>query len=122
VAGGKLTTYRLMAQQTVDRIAGHLEVSLPECRTAQEPLLEPAQAVFSGVLPPPVTRQAVEHYCAHEWAMHLDDVMLRRTSWHYYKKDSSTVAAQTAEWMQEILGWDDTTREAELERFRQATK
>ena len=56
-----------------------------------------------------------------EWARHLDDVMLRRTGWHYYQKDSSAVAAQTAEWMQEILAWDDTTREAELKRFRQAT-
>ena len=122
VAGGKLTTYRLMAQQTVDRIGRHLKAPLPECRTAREPLLDPAATTFSGVLPPPVTRQAVEHYCTREWATHLDDVMLRRTSWHYYHEDAPSIAGQTAAWMKDILGWDDARREAELERFRQATK
>ncbi|MFV2067606.1 MAG: glycerol-3-phosphate dehydrogenase/oxidase [Pirellulales bacterium] len=122
VAGGKLTTYRLMAQQTVDRMGRHLKASLPECRTAREPLLDPAAATFSGVLPPPVTREAVEHYCTQEWATHLDDVMLRRTGWHYYHQDAPTIARQTAAWMKDILGWDDATREAEWERLRQATK
>jgi glycerol-3-phosphate dehydrogenase len=30
----------------------------------------------------------VEHYCTNEWAVHLDDVMVRRTSWHYYHRDA----------------------------------
>lgn len=122
VAGGKLTTYRLMAEQTVDRVARHLKAKLPACRTAKEPLLEPADATFSGVLPPPVTREAVEHYCSHEWAVHLDDVMLRRSSWHYYRKDAESVAEQTATWMQELRGWNEAEREAELERLRHATR
>jgi len=122
VAGGKLTTYRLMAEQTVDRIARHLKEKLSPCRTAQEPLLEPAEVAFSNVVPPPVTREAVEHYCKHEWAQHLDDVMLRRSSWHYYHDDAPSIARQTAAWMQEILGWDEQRREAEMERLRQATR
>jgi len=32
---------------------------------------------FSGVIPPAVSREAVEHFCRHEWARHLDDVMIR---------------------------------------------
>ncbi|NLS93939.1 MAG: glycerol-3-phosphate dehydrogenase/oxidase [Planctomycetaceae bacterium] len=122
VAGGKLTTYRLMAEQTVDLVGRHLKTKLPACRTGKEPLLEPAAAAFSGVLPSPVTREAVEHYCKQEWAVHLDDVMVRRSSWHYYDKDAASVAEQAATWMKDLLGWDDATRQAELERYRHATR
>ena len=38
VFGGKLTTYRLMAEKAVDRAAAFLGVSAP-CRTAEEPLV-----------------------------------------------------------------------------------
>lgn len=40
VAGGKLTTYRLMAEQVVDLVAGELGVSCP-CLTAEVPLPRP---------------------------------------------------------------------------------
>ena len=122
VAGGKLTTYRLMAEQTVDLAGRHLGAKLPPCRTGKEPLLEPAAAAFSGVQPPPVTREAVEHYCRREWAVHLDDVMLRRTEWHYYERDNCLVADQAAAWMQETLGWNDAERQEELRRLREATR
>jgi glycerol-3-phosphate dehydrogenase len=111
-----------MAEQTVDLVGRHLQTKLPDCRTGKEPLLEPAAAAFSGVLPPAVTREAVEHYCTHEWAVHLDDVMLRRTGWHYYQKDAESVAQQTATWMKNLLGWDDARREAELQRLQHATR
>ena len=91
-------------------------------KRAHVKIIFPYQLPFSGIIPPPVTREAVEHYCANEWAMHLDDVMVRRTSWSHYNKDVPAIAAQTAAWMKEILGWDDATELAELERFRQATK
>jgi len=122
VAGGKLTTYRLMAEQTVDRIEKLLSLSLPKCRTAQEPLLDPAATTFSGVLPPPVTLEAVKHYCTDEWARHLDDVMLRRSSWHYYHPQDQAIAEQVAAWMKDLLHWDDATCETELDRFRLATR
>ena len=38
IVGGKLTTYRLMAEKTVDQVCRYLGVSA-ECRTASEPLL-----------------------------------------------------------------------------------
>ena len=106
VAGGKLTTYRLMAEQTVDLSGEHLRRSLPSCRTADVPLIDAAEAAgVSGVLPPPVTREAVEHYCTREWATHVDDVMLRRTSWrHYYHPlEAEHIARQVADWMADIL-------------------
>ena len=77
------------------------------CRTAQEPLL-PAEETggVSGILPPEFSRKAVEHDVAKEWAVHLDDVMVRRTSWHYYFTDAAAKARQVALWMGELLMLD----------------
>jgi glycerol-3-phosphate dehydrogenase len=127
VAGGKLTTYRLMAEQTVDQIVKALRASnavnggLARCRTAHEPLLPEDQISGSGILPPDCTRQAVEHYCAQEWAVHLDDVMVRRSSWHYYFPDASRIAERVADWMAELLDWPEQTRRAELDLYRERT-
>ena len=44
VAGGKLTTYRRIAQQVVDRIVRYQGRKAEPCRTAIEPLLMPGQA------------------------------------------------------------------------------
>ncbi len=43
IVGGKLTTYRLMAEQTIDRVCAALGVEAP-CRTADEPLPDRAAA------------------------------------------------------------------------------
>ncbi len=124
VAGGKLTTYRLMAEQTVDQIVKRLRRShelshyISPCGTAHEPLLPAADiAGVSGILPPEFNRQAVEHFCANEWSVHLDDVMVRRTSWRYYHHDAAQKAGRVADWMAELLGWSGATRAAELERY-----
>ena len=126
VAGGKLTTYRRMAEQTVNQVGKWLNAAggakkLAPCRTAQEPLLPASEtAGVSGIVPPVMNRQAVEHYVASEWAVHLEDVMLRRAGWHYYFADASERALRVADWMGELLGWPDSVRQAELERYRQA--
>ncbi len=118
VAGGKLTTYRLMAEQTVDRIVKHLGRSVRRCLTAETPLLSPEDADdLSRITPPAVTPEAVRHYCRNEWAVHLDDVMVRRTSWHYYHRDADRIAARVSEWMAEILGWTAGQPGVELERY-----
>lgn len=119
VAGGKLTTYRLMAEQTVDRIERYLGRRIGPCVTAERPLLAP-EAIdgLSGIIPPEVTRQAVGRYCANEWAVHLEDVMVRRAGWHYYLRDAGDVALRVAQWMGEALGWDEARREEELRRYR----
>ena len=128
VAGGKLTTYRRMAEQTVDQIVAWLHKlqglheGLGGCRTAQEPLLARSETDgVSGILPPPFGRRPVEHYVAREWAVHLDDVMVRRTSWHYYFQDAMPKAQQVADWMAELLGWSRETRRTELERYARMT-
>jgi glycerol-3-phosphate dehydrogenase len=131
VAGGKLTIYRLMAEQTGDQIVKWLKHSggmkqlhrdgqrSDRSRTADEMLIEAAEAEgVSGILPPPFGRAAVEHYCSKEWALHVEDVMVRRTSWHYYHADAGQKAERVAEWMEEMLGWSAEHRAAELDAYR----
>jgi len=119
IAGGKLTTYRLMAEQAVDAIVRHLGAPAQPCRTAEEPLL-PAQEAgrYSGILPAPFTREAVEHYVRHEWALKLEDLLLRRSGWHYYERWSSATIEQAADWMGDAAGWTAERRRGELERFQ----
>jgi glycerol-3-phosphate dehydrogenase len=119
VAGGKLTTYRLMAEQTVDRAVAFIGAAARACDTARVPLLpdEPVPR-YSDILPPPVSRAAVEHYCRNEWAIHLADVMIRRTGWRYYHRDHLAIAAQVGRWMSEILGWSESDLEEQLDAYR----
>ena len=122
VTGGKLTTYRLMAEETVNAIVRFLGTSSPPCKTANVPLLtEQEVAGVSGILPPEVTRDVVEHFCRHEWTTHLEDLMIRRTSWRYYHVDHLAIAQRVADWMGDILGWDAATKAAELTRYQSIT-
>ena len=123
IAGGKLTTYRLMAEQAVDQIVRHLGVKASPCRTAEEPLLPGEDMTsFSGILPAPFTREAVEHFVRNEWARRLEDVMLRRSGWHYYQRWSPGTVEQVASWMSEIAGWSPGQRRAEVEAFSSSAK
>ncbi|MFM9029952.1 MAG: glycerol-3-phosphate dehydrogenase/oxidase, partial [Opitutaceae bacterium] len=45
ITGGKLTTYRLMAEQAVDQVARELGAAVPPSRTAREPLLPAAEVM-----------------------------------------------------------------------------
>jgi glycerol-3-phosphate dehydrogenase len=123
VAGGKLTTYRLMAEQTVDRIVASCRTGpdiARECRTAKEPLLSVEEtAGISGIIPPDISRPVVEHYCRNEWALHLSDVMVRRANWHAYLPDADDRAEAVADWMREILAWSAQERDEELARYRE---
>jgi glycerol-3-phosphate dehydrogenase len=123
VAGGKLTTYRLMAEQTVDHVVKLLGKGGVKCRTAEE-AIAPAGGggALSGVAPPEVSREAVEHFCAREWARHLDDVMIRRAGWYYYHRDAARIAEQVARWMAGALKWPADRTAAELERYREMTR
>jgi glycerol-3-phosphate dehydrogenase len=123
VAGGKLTTYRLMAEQTVDHVARILGKNEARCRTAEEPIVPGEGATaYSGVVPPAVLREAVEHFCRQEWAKHLDDVMIRRSGWRYYHRDHLEITTQVAGWMAAALGWSAERTAGELARYGEMTK
>jgi glycerol-3-phosphate dehydrogenase len=53
-----------------------------------------------------------------EWTAHLDDMMVRRTSWRYYHRDHDATAERVAVWMAESLGWDEVETSTELARYR----
>ncbi len=114
VAGGKLTTYRLMAEQAVDRLGEFLRPRPPRSVTARTPM--PAGA-GSGILPPPFGCEVVRRCCREEAAVHLDDVLLRRTSWHFYHPNHAEMAGAACEWMASELAWDNARKRAERERY-----
>jgi glycerol-3-phosphate dehydrogenase len=123
VAGGKLTTYRLMAEQTVDEVVAHTKRPAARCETDKTPLLSNGHGPrYSGILPPEVSRSAVEHYVKNEWAASLSDVMIRRTSWRYYHRDHLAVAQNVAAWVGELLDWDDARREREMRAYREQSE
>jgi glycerol-3-phosphate dehydrogenase len=120
VTGGKLTTYRLIAEQAVDALVHHLNLSASDCATASTPLIKnaPQEVVYSGCRPPKVSREVVEYYVAHEWVVHLDDLMVRRTSWCHYLEDPFGTAQRVAGWMAELLEWSPEREEEELDRYK----
>lgn len=122
VTGGKLTTYRLMGEQTVDAVARHLGSRVAPSRTATTPLLEGAEAGdASGILPPPVSEAVARRACRDEWAERLDDVMIRRTGWRHYHRDHEEIACRVAAWMAAEHGWTDADEADELRRYRELT-
>jgi glycerol-3-phosphate dehydrogenase len=121
IAGGKLTTYRLMSEQAVDQIVRHLGARAQPCRTAAEPLLAKEDMnAFSGILPGPVTPEAVQHYVREEWARRLEDVLLRRSGWHYYHRGSPQMIEHVADWMGAAAGWTTEQRRREIDACRRS--
>jgi glycerol-3-phosphate dehydrogenase len=87
--------------------------------TGQTPLLEADELSWgSGLLPPPVSAVAVRHFCRDEWALNLDDVMIRRTSWRHYYRNHLELAHEAARWMAEELGWNAQQSEEQLAHYR----
>jgi len=163
VAGGKYTTYRVMAEDVVDIAARGLDQKVPESCTAEIPLIgavgyraywnrRETLAEKSGLhvhviehllmrygsridellalvretpsLGVPIegapTYLAAEiHYAtSNEGALHLDDVLTRRTRISIETFDRGVVAARpTARLMGAILDWDGATLDREIEHY-----
>ncbi len=163
VAGGKYTTYRVMAKDVVDVAARGLDQKVPECCTAEIPLIgaagyrahwnrREALAEASGlhvhVIEHLLTRYGsqihellelvretpclgepiegaptylaaeIQYATSHEGALHLDDVLTRRTRISIETFDRGVIAARpTAKLMGAILGWDDATLDREIEHY-----
>jgi glycerol-3-phosphate dehydrogenase len=163
IAGGKYTTYRVMAEDTVNALVDDLG-ELPPSRSNEVPLLGAAepQEVFAESRNHPGARKiddehlmrlshrygrltrelldtaelndelaaempggagtlAVEivHAATHEGALHVDDVLTRRTRLYLEAGDRGLVAARhAARLMGEVLGWDDQTRSDEVARYQ----
>lgn len=164
IAGGKYTTFRVMAEDVVDAASDEMGGRVPGSVTAEIPLVGASgyHAVWNsrnrlardaGLETDQVERllyrygTAIEdltaliavrpelskpldgggpylaaeaHYAAtHEGALHLDDVLTRRTRISIDVPDRGLEAAiPVARLMAEVHGWDDATVERELEHYR----
>ncbi|MCS7238849.1 MAG: glycerol-3-phosphate dehydrogenase/oxidase [Thermoguttaceae bacterium] len=116
IAGGKLTTYLRMGEQAVAQV---LKLLGRPARPVDpgEPILDPSEARV-GVLPPEPSDTLVEQICREEWVCHLDDIMIRRTSWHSYRSDVATLADRISRQMARLFGWSERERQMELDRYR----
>jgi len=163
VAGGKYTTYRVMAKDAVDVAARAINRRIPECCTDRIPLLgaggfpsyinrREELARESGLhvnqirhlldrygslitevldlikmrpdLGKPLEgaedylRAEITYAATHESALHLDDVLTRRTRISIETFDRGVHAAPAvAELMGEVLGWDGPARGRELRHY-----
>jgi glycerol-3-phosphate dehydrogenase len=163
IAGGKFTTYRVMAEDVVDAALRERGGSVPASRTADLPLVGSegwAQlwagrhqlAASSGMTMPTIENLLRRHgsYTARlldmvagdsdlgqrldlqapylkaeivwaaqsEGALHLDDLLTRRTRLSIEVKDRGVSAApEAARLVAPILGWDEATMAREVEHY-----
>jgi glycerol-3-phosphate dehydrogenase len=163
IAGGKYTTYRVMAEDAVDAVGRNLDRRVPDSVTADIPLLgapgyhamwnqrrQLAQETglhvarvehllnrygtrttelldlladrpeLGEALPSSDDYLEVEavYAASHEGALHLDDVLARRTRISIEAWDRGIAAAPVvAHRMAEVLDWDDATIQREVEHY-----
>ena len=164
VAGGKYTTYRVMARDAVDAAAHGLGGTVPASVTDKVPIVGGAgfQAMWNrrhelaaesglhvariehllhrhGTLTPELLELVAQrpelarplpkaddyleveavYAASHEGALHLDDVLARRTRISIESWDRGLAAAEVvARHMADVLGWDDDTTTRELAHYR----
>jgi glycerol-3-phosphate dehydrogenase len=144
VAGGKYTTYRVMAMDAVDAIAPYLEGEPPPSVTDRVPLVGAAPnnddrlhsryGELTAELEHAIARRPhygdfvvadapylvaeVAYAVTHEGALHLDDVLTRRTRLSIETTHRGVGAAPTvAAVMAELLGWDRATVDLEINHY-----
>jgi glycerol-3-phosphate dehydrogenase len=122
IAGGKYTTYRVMAADLIDAVASELGVAAPSV-TREVPLLDDRAERAALLTERPELGEPLEggggrlraevvHACTHEGALHLEDVLERRTRLALTAPDRGLEAAAPASaLMAGALDWDaDRTR------------
>lgn len=162
IAGGKLTTYRVMAQDTVDRACEAVGVDVPPTKTDRIPLVgatgysamndsreelasrygvteseirrllhrygsEATEILDLAASDPILAKQApsgpylgaeIRFAVECEAALHLDDVLTRRTRLSIECDDRGTEAAEfVASIMGPLLSWDGAAVARELEHY-----
>tara|TARA_B100000586_G_scaffold116801_1_gene84169 strand:+ start:115 stop:1305 length:1191 start_codon:yes stop_codon:yes gene_type:complete len=163
ISGGKYTTYRVMASDTIDAVGIDQDLDLPASKTASVPLIGAAGyskvrseaeklAGDSGlglnvidhlisrhgdrigeilelisaspdladplVSNHPYLRAEVVHAVRSEAALHLEDVLTRRTRLSVETWDRGTgPARQVAELMAQELGWGSATIDNEVDHY-----
>jgi glycerol-3-phosphate dehydrogenase len=125
ISGGKLTTYRLIAEQVTDRVARRLRGPFKPCVTATRSLPGVQRAPVFGQLFEPIlpdqhwtfsdATRAVEN----EMACTLADILVRRTKVAFASRDHGIPAAQrVASAVARHAGWDDAECARQVEMYR----
>ncbi|HEY8515909.1 MAG TPA: glycerol-3-phosphate dehydrogenase/oxidase [Candidatus Binatia bacterium] len=118
IAGGKLTTYRRMAERVVDAVVERLgSKAAGPCRTADVPLVE-------GETPVPIVRTTlsdaeVEHAIDAECALSVCDVLERRARANLFAPGNGLADVErVAAILARRLGWDERRQATEIEHYR----
>jgi glycerol-3-phosphate dehydrogenase len=117
IAGGKLTTYRQMAERVVDMAVERLGRTAEPCRTAELPLVEGGSPIEMGRvrLSDAEVLQAVDEECA----LTLADVLERRARASLFARDNGRGDAERiAALLGKRLSWCDARQAEEVERHR----
>ena len=119
IVGGKYTTYRVIAQQTVDAVLVILHEASRPCRTAEVPLpnLRPPSTGDEISDSPGVRVSDITHACEHEMVVTLGDVMRRRTSLALSGSGGPEIALNVARVMAPLMGWGPDEERAQFERY-----
>ena len=105
IVGGKLTTYRSLAEECVDLVFRKLGRQSPPCLTAKEALPKPALRNFA---------EAVVFSFQHEMAKTLADCFLRRTM----RGLDGDLGLGDLEAAVKALGWSDERARCEIENYK----
>lgn len=112
IAGGKWTTYRQMAEDTVDRVADVGGLEIQPCSTYDLPLLDsPSTMCDSELLDPdlPYTKADAERSVREEMAVTLSDAISRRMRCTFLDEEATKRCAEkVARLMAAELGTDET--------------
>lgn len=109
IVGGKLTTYRSLAEECVDLVFRKLGRSSPPCLTAKEVLKPPAIHDFA---------EGIVFSFEHEMAKTLADCFLRRTMRGLDGDLGLGDLEAAAEVGVRVLGWSDQRAKWELENYK----
>jgi len=116
VAGGKLTTFRRMAQDAADLSARSIGGAAAQqgCRTARVPV-EPLGEMVSPLA------ESVVRATRYEMAVTLCDCLIRRLRLIHESPDQGvSVAPEASRLMAPMLGWTEAQRQAQIEEYAAA--
>ena len=131
VTGGKLTTYRSMAAEIVDRVQEKLGKKVRAAKTDSVPLPGAKRATeidrlqrddrrLAQRLSPDLsyTGAHLVYGVTHEKAQTLSDLLIRRTHLAFETRDhGKSIAAHVAEIVAPLLGWNEPTKNARVREF-----
>ena len=113
IAGGKYTTFRVMARDTLARLADRLG-------RAGKPFLDPLEPIPRGLGPGHPIERVAEFAVEFEFARRVEDVVRRRTRLWLTPDRGRVAAAEIAAVLARRLGWSEGRRRDELQRYLDA--